>query len=78
MTASPRQRDLLHAVQAHVEAHGWPPSYAELRAVLGLSSSNAVADLVNACVSKGLLEREPRCARALRITEAGRLEVMRG
>jgi repressor LexA len=76
--ASPRQRELLQVIQRHVEAKGWPPSYVELRAALGLSSSNAVADLVRACVSKGLLEREPRRARGLRVTEAGRAEVLGG
>jgi SOS-response transcriptional repressor LexA len=56
----------------HAERHGWMPSNRELRHHFGWASTNAVQCHLVALEKHGFLIREPRCARAMRVTRAGR------
>ncbi len=68
---SPRQRDMLEFLIAHVDQTGVVPSYREIGAALGIGSTNGVSDHIKALERKGYLERSGGrgSPRSLRITE---------
>jgi len=71
---SPRQRELLDFVSTTIERVGVPPTFREIGAALGITSTNGVSDHIRALERKGYLERtggrgSPRC---LRLTGAAR------
>jgi repressor LexA len=68
---SPRQREILDFVMSAVEQDGVVPSYREIGAALGITSTNAVSDHLKALIRKGYLERvgDPGRPRSLRLTE---------
>ncbi len=67
---SPRQTEILQFITAAVDQRGVVPSYREIGAALGISSTNAVSDHLKALIRKGYLERvgEPGRPRSLRLT----------
>jgi len=68
----PRQAALLEFLIRHQDRHGYAPSLAEMREGLGLSSINAVAELVAKLEARGRIRREPGARRAIQIlTGAG-------
>lgn len=69
--ASPGQLRALHLISDHLKAHGYPPTVRELVAGLGISSTNDVSGRLAALVTKGLILRGARSARAITITAAG-------
>ncbi len=66
-TPSPRQRDFARAVAALAKRRGIPPTLAEVAAEIEVSLPRA-AQLAAACQTRGLVTREPRVARSLRVT----------
>lgn len=68
---SPRQAQALFLVVRAWRDRTPVPTVRELGAALGISSNNAVADLLAALERKGLLERTPNRARSLRPTSDG-------
>lgn len=62
-----RQREALEAVINYVEAKNYPPSYRELGALIGLSSSSTVCGLLNKLKDKGFVSWEDGQPRTLRI-----------
>lgn len=66
------QLNLLQAIEVLHTAKGYPPTVRELCAFMSYGSTNAVQERLDRCIKLGLLSREPRLARSLKITAAGR------
>ena len=66
-----RQREALQWINVFMRAQGHAPTIREIGTALGISSTNAVMDLVRALERKGLLTRKPGRARTMRITPLG-------
>ena len=66
---SPRQQQLVVAVEELTGQRGYPPTIMELAVAMRVSRTR-VGQLVAACQQKGLLVRDPRRARSLRVCEA--------
>ena len=75
---SPRQRDVLAAIDNIRRIAGFPPSIRELCLALGVSSTNAVADHLKALEKKGAIQRDRMKARSLRLTRRGRKQLNGG
>lgn len=70
-----RQREVLQAVHAYHQDHGYPITVRELCNALGLSSTNAVYCHVCLLERKGLVRRDRFRSRTLQLTDAGLREV---
>ena len=68
---SPRQRDFTRAVSALTKSRGIPPTLAEVAAELTVSIQRA-AQLADACAARGVVIRERRVARSLRLVRPTR------
>lgn len=66
---SPREKELFDFLASHLAAHGFPPSYDEIRLRMGFGSKNSVGILVDILVIKGYVRRIPRRARGLELSE---------
>ncbi len=62
---------LVQYILAHNYEVGWPPTVREIQAHFGMSSTSVPAYWINKTVDAGLIERDPRMARGLRITKKG-------
>lgn len=67
-----RQLEVLAEIDDLTRRHRWAPTVRELMERLGIGSTNAMRDHINALVRKGLLDRGTAQARALAITDLGR------
>ncbi len=67
-----RQLDVLRTVDRLRREDGLPPAVRQLCKVLGIASTNGVADHLRALQRKGLIERRPMVSRGLFITDVGR------
>jgi repressor LexA len=67
-----RQLEVLSKIDEHVRDFRYPPTIRWLMEQLGIGSTNALRDHLNALIRKGLLERGTAQARALAITDLGR------
>lgn len=63
---SPRQRDFARAVTTLTKRRGIPPTLAEVAKEISVSLPRAV-QLADACQSRGVVSRERRVARSLRV-----------
>lgn len=63
---SPRQRDFARAVSTLTKRRGIPPTLAEVAKEISVSLPRAV-QLADACQSRGVVSRERRVARSLRV-----------
>ncbi len=61
-----RQEDVLYFVQSFVTGNGFPPTYEEIRAAVGLCSRSHVHYYLHALERGGLIERRARSPRGLR------------
>lgn len=68
---TPRQRDLLRALDEFTRERGYTPSVRELAVALEVSSTNSVASLIDALLAEGLVLREPGRHRSLRLSAEG-------
>lgn len=68
---SPRQREVLEFLRAHVKAHGIPPSYQEIASFMGTASKSHALYVVDALVRAKLVSRPlaTRRARAIELVE---------
>lgn len=66
-TLAPRQAAALSFIRRYIAEHEFSPSLEDIRAQLGVSSRNAVAELIDKLERKGLIEREPGSRRGLRV-----------
>ncbi len=69
------QQRLLDFIDAYRQAQGFPPSYREMAAHLGLKSSCAIGYRIRQLVNAGKLDHEFNQARAIRVRRASRNEV---
>jgi repressor LexA len=69
---SPRQREILEFVNAHVDEHGYPPTVREIGQAVGLTSPSTVHAHLARLESAGLIRRDPTKPRALEVIEGGR------
>ena len=63
---SPRQRDFARAVSSLTKRRGIPPTLAEVAKEISVSLPRAV-QLADACQSRGVVSRERRVSRSLRV-----------
>lgn len=66
-----RQKELLGAIYFSYKNTGYPPNFDEMREALGVSSNQAVLDLLRALEQKELIRREARAARGIAILPLG-------
>jgi SOS-response transcriptional repressor LexA len=66
---SPRQQAFARAVRTLTSRRGIPPTLGEIGVELGVSLARA-AQLAAACQARGVVTREPRIARSLRVVSS--------
>lgn len=71
---SQRQRQILHCIIQHTEAHGFPPTVREIGEAVNLSSSSTVHGHLKALEQGGWIRREAVLTRAIRVVAPNRLE----
>jgi repressor LexA len=64
-----RQQQILDWIRAHIDAHGMPPTRAEIAAGLGFSTASSAEDHLQALARKGALELVPGASRGLRLKD---------
>lgn len=64
---SVRQRDILGFIEEFTQEHGYPPSIREIQDGLRISSTSVVAYNLRALESKGLIDRDGRVSRGIKI-----------
>ncbi|WP_041332785.1 transcriptional repressor LexA [Roseiflexus sp. RS-1] len=64
---SARQRDILGFIEEFTQEHGYPPSIREIQDGLRISSTSVVAYNLRALESKGLIDRDGRVSRGIKI-----------
>ena len=67
-----RQRELLRFMADFAKRHGYAATIREIGAYFGLASTNGVNDHLKALERKGLLVRDAKTARSIRLTDAGK------
>jgi len=63
---SPRQQELVEAINQHINTHGYSPTQSELAETLRVSRTR-VEHIVSALERKGLIDRRPGLPRTLRV-----------
>lgn len=63
---TPRESQLLDAVERLTADHGYPPAMRELAGELGVSLTR-VKQLLDSCEEQGRIRRSPRVARCYRV-----------
>ena len=64
-----RQQQILDWIRAHIQAHGMPPTRAEIATGLGFSTASSAEDHLQALARKGALELIPGASRGLRVKD---------
>jgi repressor LexA len=64
-----RQQQILDWIRGHLEAHGRPPTRAEIAAGLGFSTPSSAEDHLRALEKKGALEIQAGASRGLRLKD---------
>ena len=64
-----RQQQILDWIRGHIEAHGMPPTRAEIASGLGFSTASSAEDHLQALARKGALELLPGTSRGLRLKD---------
>jgi SOS-response transcriptional repressor LexA len=73
-----QQGRCLEAIKGYVANCGYAPTYADLRVILGLSSSSGVQRLLRDLRLRGLIDFIDGKARSIRVVEGPTLETMLG
>lgn len=66
-----RQAEVLKLIYKSITDSGYPPTLAELREALNVSSNQAVLDILKILENKGYIEKAEGMARGLRILDKG-------
>jgi repressor LexA len=64
-----RQQQILDWIRGYLDAHGMPPTRAEIAAGLGFSTASSAEDHLQALARKGALELVPGASRGLRLKD---------
>jgi len=67
-----RQREIYEFIRDQIETRGIPPTVRNIGDAFAIKSPNGVMCHLNALVKKGLIERDPKSARAIQLTERRR------
>lgn len=62
----PDQR-MMRAIVGFAQEHGYPPTVRDLQKALSISSLSVVTYRLDRLVSRGLVKREPKVARSIRV-----------
>lgn len=62
-----RRRDIIRFVQKHWAKNGYAPSFQEIAAAVGLSSTNGAREHVQVLLAQGRLTQDPGKYRSLRV-----------
>ncbi len=62
-----RQREVYRYIEERINREGQPPTIREIGDKFGLSSTNAVRDLLKALIKKGYIEKSAAVARGIRL-----------
>lgn len=62
---TPRQREILHTIQRHLQERGYPPSVREIGEAVGLTSPSTVHNHLASLQRLGYLHRDPTKPRAI-------------
>lgn len=71
LTLTKRQKQALKAIYTSIRDFGYPPTLADLREELSVSSNQAVLDFLKILESKGFIKKEEGTARGIKILEKG-------
>jgi repressor LexA len=66
---SPRQQEILNYIQGFVDAHGYPPAIRQIQDSLKISSTSVVAYNLKALEAKGVLQREGKVSRGIKLPQ---------
>jgi repressor LexA len=66
-TLTPRQREVLQIIEAHMRERGYPPSVREIGEAVGLTSPSTVHAHLAALQRRGYLRRDPTKPRAIEV-----------
>ena len=66
-----RQKEILCAIYESLESEGYPPTFEELKNILGIASNQAIKDHLKSLQEKGLIQKEEGTARGLVIKPLG-------
>lgn len=69
---TPRQREILDFIRTWIDELGYAPTVRDIGRQFGIRSPNGVRGHLKALEAKGMIERDPRRSRALRLTTAAR------
>lgn len=64
-----RQVLVLKTIKGHIESHGYPPTTREIGEAIGVKSTNCIVGHLEALERKGVIERDSRRGRALRVVD---------
>ncbi len=67
---TPRQRQVLRFIQDSLDAHGLPPTRAEIADALGFRSANAAEEHLRALQRKGVLDLMPGASRGIQLKDS--------
>ena len=67
---TPRQRQVLRFIQDSLDAHGLPPTRAEIADALGFRSANAAEEHLRALQRKGVLDLLPGASRGIQLKDS--------
>jgi len=66
---TPRQNEILHLIETHVEESGFPPTRAEICTAMGFSSPNSAETHLRALERKGVIEMTSGASRGIRLKQ---------
>lgn len=66
-----KQRKLLEIIYHYIQNSGFPPSFEEMREVMGVKSNQSVVDLLDKLEKQGLIRKNAGAARSLTILPLG-------
>jgi len=68
---TPRQKQMLSIIYDYIKNSGYPPTFEEMKDMLGVSSNQSVIDLLNKLGEKRAIQRSESIARSIAILPLG-------
>jgi len=72
-----RQKELLEIIYQYIKDTGYPPTFEEMREILGVSSNQSIIDLLRKLEEKGIIRKGASAARSIKILPLGYKELKR-
>ena len=64
---TPKMKKILQQIQAFSDANGYPPSYEELKQLIGLKSKSNIHRYIHALKKRGYIDFLPAQSRSMKI-----------